>query len=116
MNIPNIIPGMALTDYLYNKAGKLRIPLSGTFELSPVCNFACKMCYVRKSAREVRESPRGILTLADWRRIAREARDAGMVFVLLTGGEPFVRKDFFEIYGAMKKMGLIQKLMTKLCL
>jgi radical SAM protein with 4Fe4S-binding SPASM domain len=30
-----------------------------------------------------------------------------MVFVLLTGGEPFVRKDFFEIYGAMKKMGLL---------
>jgi radical SAM protein with 4Fe4S-binding SPASM domain len=30
-----------------------------------------------------------------------------MLFVLLTGGEPLVRQDFFEIYGAMKEMGLL---------
>ena len=30
-----------------------------------------------------------------------------MVFVLLTGGEPFLRKDFFEIYEGMRAMGLM---------
>ena len=40
-------------------------------------------------------------------RCNKAARDRGMVFVLLTGGEPFVRKDFFEIYDGMRKLGLI---------
>ena len=34
---------------LWAKAGAERIPLTGAFELLPICNFACKMCYVRKS-------------------------------------------------------------------
>ncbi|MBP3704933.1 MAG: hypothetical protein J6I98_05295, partial [Clostridia bacterium] len=77
MNTPRTLPGRVLTDYLQAKAGRMRIPLSGTFELSPVCNFSCRMCYVRKTQKEVEQSPRRILTLEDWRRIAREAREAG---------------------------------------
>ena len=34
-------------DYLHRKAAARKIPLSGTFELSPVCNFSCRMCYLR---------------------------------------------------------------------
>ena len=37
---------------LWAKAGAERIPLTGAFELLPICNFACKMCYVRKSRAE----------------------------------------------------------------
>ncbi len=40
-----------LTQYLFDRASRTLTPLSGTFELSPVCNLACKMCYVRKDAR-----------------------------------------------------------------
>ncbi len=112
MNIPNMIPSRALTDYLYNKAGKLRIPLSGTFELSPVCNFSCKMCYVRKTQKEVDESPRKILTLADWQRIAREARDAGMLYLLLTGGEPLLWPDFWTLYEELIDMGFLVSINT----
>ena len=36
-----------VTEYLYRKATAAGIPLSGTFELTPVCNLNCKMCYVR---------------------------------------------------------------------
>ncbi len=39
----------ALTQYLFQKASRARLPLSGTFELSPVCNLNCRMCYVRKT-------------------------------------------------------------------
>lgn len=42
-----------ITDRLWNKAGMMRLPLTGAFELSPVCNLHCKMCYVRKSTSEV---------------------------------------------------------------
>lgn len=104
--------GRPLTDYLYAKACHMHIPLNGTFELSPVCNFSCRMCYVRKSAKEVRESPRGILTLADWRRIAREARDAGMLELLLTGGEPLLWPDFWTLYEELIDMGFLVSINT----
>ena len=94
MNSPNNNVGRSLTDRLASKAVYMSVPLSGTFELSPVCNFSCKMCYVRKTAKEVRESPRGILGLEDWRKIAREAYDAGMLYLLLTGGEPLLWPSF----------------------
>ena len=45
-----------LTQYLFDRASRTLTPLSGTFELSPVCNLACKMCYVRKTPRRVRPS------------------------------------------------------------
>ncbi len=101
-----------LTDYLYTKACYRRIPLNGTFELSPVCNFSCRMCYVRKTAKEVRESQRGILTLDDWRRIAREARDAGMLELLLTGGEPLLWPDFWTLYEELVDMGFLVSINT----
>ena len=41
---------------LWAKAGAERIPLTGAFELLPICNFACKMCYVRKSRAEVEKA------------------------------------------------------------
>lgn len=112
MNAPTKIPGRQLTDYLYSKASKLRIPLSGTFELSPVCNFNCRMCYVRKSLKEVAESPRKILSLDEWRSIARQARDAGMLYLLLTGGEPFLWPDFWTLYEELIDMGFIISINT----
>ena len=32
------------------RARREGIPLSGTFELTPLCNFRCRMCYVRVDA------------------------------------------------------------------
>ena len=112
MNTLRTVPGRQLTDYLHSKAGGRRIPLSGTFELSPVCNFNCRMCYVRKTAQEVKDSPRPILTLEDWRRIAREARDAGMLFLLLTGGEPLLWPDFWTLYEELIDMGFLVSINT----
>jgi len=108
----NRIKARPLTEYLYTKAGRLRIPLSGTFELSPVCNFACKMCYVRKTREEVRCSPRKIMTLDDWRTLAREAGKAGMLELLLTGGEPLLWPDFWTLYEEMVDMGFLVSVNT----
>ena len=80
MNAPNRHVGRSLSSYLDGKAIRKKVPLSGTFELSPVCNFSCKMCYVRKTQQEVLNSPRKILTLHDWLTIAREAREAQQRF------------------------------------
>ena len=58
-----------------------------------------------KTQKEVQDHPRGILALEDWLRIAEEARNAGTLYLLLTGGEPLLRKDFFDIMAPAHEMG-----------
>lgn len=96
-----------LSTYLHQKGRRLGMPIAGNFELTARCNFNCPMCYVHQTPEQIASSGRRELTAQQWLDIAREARDMGLIFVLLTGGEPLVRKDFFEIYDGMKKMGLL---------
>lgn len=96
-----------LTQTLFQRATIKRIPLSGTFELSPICNFDCKMCYVKKSADEVNNSPRKMLTLEQWKHIADQAQKEGLLYLLLTGGEPFLWPDFEELYCYLAKKGFV---------
>lgn len=93
-----------IVTYLHNKAGKLGLPVGATFELTSRCNFDCPMCYVHQCGKNA-EARKRELSTEQWIDIARQAREKGTIFVLLTGGEPFLREDFFEIYSAMKKMG-----------
>lgn len=101
-----------LTQYLFSKASVKKIPLSGTFELSPVCNFRCRMCYVRKTRAEVAAHSRQIVPLERWIQIADEAKKAGMLYLLLTGGEPFLWPDFWTLYERLNKMGLLISINT----
>ena len=94
-----------ISTYLHAKGRQLGLPIAGNFELTARCNFSCPMCYVHLSERDVQAQGKE-LTAAQWLQIARDARDRGMMFVLLTGGEPFVRKDFFEILHGMQDLGL----------
>lgn len=105
----NSIP---LTNILSSKASVLKIPISGTFELSPVCNFACKMCYVRKTQKEVDKHERPLVAIEQWVQIAKEAREQGMLFLLLTGGEPFLWPDFRQLYEELIKMGFVISINT----
>lgn len=95
-----------IATYLHQKGHKLGLPIGGNFELTARCNFNCPMCYVHLQQEQICARGRE-LTAAEWLKIAKDARDMGMVFVLLTGGEPLVRKDFFEIYRGMKELGLL---------
>lgn len=95
-----------ISSHLHQLGKRMGLPISGTFELTARCNFNCPMCYVHLSQEDV--DARGKeLTAQQWIDLARQAKDLGMVSVLLTGGEPFVRKDFFEIFHAIKSMGLL---------
>lgn len=96
-----------ISTYLHSKGRRLGLPIAGNFELTARCNFNCPMCYVHMTPEQLKESGRDELTAKQWLEIAKAAKDKGMVFALLTGGEPLVRKDFFEIYDGMRKMGLL---------
>ena len=95
-----------ITEYLHAKAARQGIPLSGTFELTPLCNMNCRMCYVRMS-REQQEAIRPLRTAAQWLELGRQAKEQGLLYLLLTGGEPFLRPDFREILAGLHQMGLL---------
>ena len=95
-----------LTEYLYRRATAAGLPLSGTFELTPVCNMDCKMCYVRLTPCQ--QQAMGPLADADqWLALGRQAMEAGMLYLLLTGGEPFLHPQFREILEGLHRMGLL---------
>ncbi len=96
----------AITEYLHHKASVARIPLSGTFELTPVCNMNCKMCYVRMSRQE-QEAIRPLKRAQEWLALGEEAKKAGALYLLLTGGEPFLHPQFREILTGLHNMGFL---------
>lgn len=112
MDVRQIPVDNPLTKYLNQKASAGRIPINGTFELSPLCNFSCRMCYVRKTSQEVRTHDRPVMTLEDWLRVAEEAREQGMLYLLLTGGEPLLWPDFWELYEKLVRMGFFVSVNT----
>lgn len=101
-----------ISDYLYRKASIKKIPLNGTFELSPVCNFTCKMCYLRKTMGQLKEEGKSLIPWEQWLDLAEKCRDEGMLYLLLTGGEPFLYPGFKELYRELHKMGFLISINT----
>lgn len=99
-----IVP--AITEYLYRKSALSGVPISGTFELTPVCNMDCKMCYVRMS-RQQQEAVSPLATAEQWLELAGQCRDAGMLYLLVTGGEPFLHPQIRQILTGLHKMGFV---------
>jgi len=93
-----------LIEKLSLQAGLQRIPLNGAFELTSRCNFNCRMCYVHDKSED-KSLIRRELTADQWIGIAEDAREAGMLNLVLTGGEIFLRSDFKDIYERLSRMG-----------
>lgn len=91
---------------LFIHAREKNIPINGSMELLPLCNMNCDMCYVRLTRHEMEKQGR-MRTGSEWLALGREMVDAGVMFLLLTGGEPLMHPDFKEIYLGLKKMGLV---------
>jgi radical SAM protein with 4Fe4S-binding SPASM domain len=98
------------SDRLHNRLRDERIPLNGSLEVTMRCNLRCEHCYIPLSQRG--GSSKGELSLAEIRRIFSEISDAGCLWLLLTGGEPFLRRDFLQIYDDAKQKGFITTIFT----
>lgn len=92
-----------LMDY---KAQIKKIPMSGTFELLPKCNMNCKMCYV------VHQHSEKYLDIDFWYNAIKQAYENGMLFALLTGGEPFLYPDFMDLYEKVRSLPIYVSINT----
>lgn len=63
------------------------------WELTARCNLTCKHCRAEAQNHAVK----GELTTTEVLQVARDIRDYGDPIMILTGGEPLVRADIFDI-------------------
>ncbi len=91
---------------LISRASTKKAPINASIELLPLCNMNCDMCYVRLSRAEMERQGR-LRTVEEWLSVAKQMRDAGTLFLLLTGGEPLIYPDFRRLYLALRDMGFL---------
>jgi len=79
---------------------------SASYEITERCNYRCSHC-VLGNKKETRE-----LSVSKKMQIIQAIRDAGCVFLKITGGEPLVASGFREVYSYADLLGMIIKVQT----
>lgn len=70
----------------------LDAPICLTWELTYACNLQCVHCLSSSGMRDDRE-----LSTAEAKRVLDELREMKVFYINIGGGEPMVRRDFFEL-------------------
>ena len=61
--------------------------------ITKTCNLSCRGCYMKAQNRtETKE-----LTIPEWKKTIHEIKEMGIGFVIIAGGEPLTKPDFFTI-------------------
>jgi radical SAM protein with 4Fe4S-binding SPASM domain len=101
----------AFSEAFNNRLSALRLPLSGTIEVTRRCPLTCLHCYNNLPMADV-EARQRELTYDQHCHLLDELADAGCLWLLFTGGEIFARPDFLDIYTYAKKKGFLITLFT----
>lgn len=80
-------------------AEKHKFPARVMFELTYKCNFKCVHCYVAPDRRKKELTTEQVFLIFD------QLKEAGVFHIGFTGGEPFLRKDIFDIFDYAKNCG-----------
>ncbi|MFH1459660.1 MAG: radical SAM protein [Candidatus Omnitrophota bacterium] len=80
------------------------IPIEVILELTKRCNLKCCHCYNIKDSCQ--------LSFKQVKIIFKQLRDAGTLFLVLTGGEVFLHPDIMEILNLAKNMNFNLKIFT----
>ncbi|OGO22528.1 MAG: hypothetical protein A2144_02215 [Chloroflexi bacterium RBG_16_50_9] len=88
-----------------SKSAGLNIPLQVALELTYRCNLRCAHCYIDITEKDE-------LSFDEWRKILDQLKAAGTLYLLLTGGEISVRRDFLDIAAYARQNGFFLALLT----
>ncbi len=91
---------------LVAKSWNNALPMTALWEITYACNHKCSFCYncPERGQRELGKDQ----IIDGLRKIA----DLGCVFLVLSGGEPLTRPDFFDIAWAGKRLGFAIRIYT----
>src|SRR4030042_1712857 len=71
----------------------IQVPPVMIFSITNKCNLNCKGCY----NKALRMPSKNELDTGEIINILNQAKELGISFIVVAGGEPFVRKDFLKI-------------------
>jgi len=94
-----------LLEEMTAKALSLNIPLNVQLDLTYRCNEKCVHCYLD-------HNDHGEMTTAEIKHLLDQMADAGVFVLTLSGGEIFLRRDFFEILEHARRLMFCVKLKT----
>jgi radical SAM protein with 4Fe4S-binding SPASM domain len=72
------------------------------------CNLRCYFCYQKHHARTCSKE----LSLKEWSSIFSQLAKAGTLYLTLTGGEPFMRRDILPIVASVREQGFAVSMIT----
>jgi MoaA/NifB/PqqE/SkfB family radical SAM enzyme len=83
-----------------NAAQGVTVPPIIIYSITERCNLHCKGCY----AHSLHNLTAPEMSTEKMRQTIREARNLGVSFMVLAGGEPMVRREILDIIGEFKEM------------
>lgn len=95
-NIPEKEYRQRIDIFLEEKARRQLIPKVAHFELTPLCNLDCKMCYVHLTKSQF--STDQLLSVEQWKNIIDQSYACGMRMASLTGGECLTYPGFDDLF------------------
>ncbi len=81
---------MSLLNEMSQKAFDMGVPISVHLDVTYRCNERCVHCYLD-------HEDHGEMTTAEIKNVLDQLAEAGVFFLTFSGGEVFLRRDFFEI-------------------
>jgi len=90
---------------LREEAAQNKIPIVGHFDLTYRCNLDCEHCYLSPEDRKE-------LSFSKVKEILHQLSEAGTLYLTLSGGEIFTRKDIFEIISYARRLHFAVRLLT----
>jgi radical SAM protein with 4Fe4S-binding SPASM domain len=86
-----------LMDRLIRRSLEHAVPLCVQFDLTYRCNERCVHCYLDHQGD-------GEMDTAEVRRVLQELSQAGALFLTFSGGEVFLRRDFFQLAAEARRL------------
>lgn len=91
---------------LVGRAASQCIPLEVVIELTHHCNFRCRHCYIPDFQTPDRLTTERMIDLLD------ELADMGTLYLVFTGGEFLLRKDWYDIAKRARQLGFSLAVLT----
>jgi AdoMet-dependent heme synthase len=96
---------MSLMAELIRKAVTLGVPLAVHVDLTWRCNERCEHCYLE-------HDDKGEMSYEEISTLFGQLADAGVFFLTLSGGEPMIRRDFWDIVARARALQFNVKVKT----
>lgn len=89
------------------RAAASRTPILATLELTRRCNLRCQHCYLGDHNTRRQMTPVHERSTSEILESLEEWAAAGVLQLVITGGDPMVRSDFCEIYQYAAELGML---------